>query len=100
MARPIDPNEAHRLQRRKELKYHSIVEWNDVKYTIWQDWRGPIYSTPATPHELRAAGADNTIVMHPNYDSITFKVMADRGGTHAGVWDENRTLNSSAAHIR
>ena len=75
MARPIDPNEAHRLQRRKELKYHSIVEWNDVKYTIWQDWRGPIYSTPATQHELRAAGVNNTIVMHPNYDTITYKVM-------------------------
>ena len=77
MARPIAPDEAHSLARRKKLKYHSIVEWNGVKYTIWQDWRGPIYSTPATPHEMRAAGVRDTIVMHPNYDTITYRIMEE-----------------------
>ena len=84
MARPIAPSEAHRLQRQKKLKYHSIVEWNDVKYTIWQDWRGPIYSTPATQHEMRAAGVNDTIVMHPNYDTITYNVMHREGEQFLG----------------
>lgn len=75
MARPIDFDLAHKLARQNKLKYHSIVEFEGEKYTIWQDADGPIYSTKATEKELRSAGVHDTITMHSLWDSITYKVM-------------------------
>lgn len=75
MPRPISRSVASRLQAQGRIKYHCIADWNNVKYTIWRDDDGPIYSTPATDKELQVVGARDTIVMHPLYDTITHRIM-------------------------
>jgi len=92
MARPIDFNLAHQLAKQKKLKFHSIVEWEGQQYTIWRDNEGPIYSTKATQGELRLAGARDTVVLHPKYDTITYKVM-NRISHDGLIGDFNRTLS-------
>jgi hypothetical protein len=77
MPRPISRSVARRLQAQGKIKYHCIVDWNNVKHTIWRDDDGPIYSTPATDAELRDAGIRDTIVMHPLFDTITYKIMQE-----------------------